>query len=124
MRTDVLIIGAGLTGTVAADEIIRHSPLRVTQLCCGSGASPYIHAFCIPVGPEDSEALFYQDTIASGYSQSNPSLARALCYGTGTAERHAFSHAARCHKACTRAVADGSQCTAHFSCTILELPLL
>ena len=88
MQTDVLIIGAGLTGTVAADEIIRHSGLRVTQLCCGSGASPYIHAFCIPVGPNDSEELFYQDTIASGYSQSNPRLARALCYGTGTLEAY------------------------------------
>ena len=32
MVTDVLIIGAGLTGTVAADEIIRHSDLQVVQL--------------------------------------------------------------------------------------------
>ena len=88
MKTDVLIIGAGLAGTVAADEIIRHSPLRVTQLCCGSGASPYIHAFCIPVGPEDSEVLFYEDTMASGYGQSDPGLARALCCGTGDLEAY------------------------------------
>ena len=40
MKTDVLIIGAGLTGTVAADEILRNSDLCVLQLSGGSGASP------------------------------------------------------------------------------------
>ena len=49
MVTDVLIIGAGLTAVAAADEIIQHSSLQVVQLSCGSGASPYIHAFCMPV---------------------------------------------------------------------------
>ena len=58
MVTDVLIIGAGLTGTVAADEIIRHSELQVVQLGSGSGASPYIHGFCMPVGEGDCEGLY------------------------------------------------------------------
>ena len=44
MITDVLIIGAGLTGTVAADEIIQGSDLNVVQLGSGGGASPYLHA--------------------------------------------------------------------------------
>lgn len=79
MRTDVLIIGAGLTGTVAADEIIRGSSLNVVQLSCGSGASPYIHGFCMPVGPGDSEELLYADTMASGYGQSDPRLVHRLC---------------------------------------------
>ena len=79
MVTDVLIIGAGLTGTVAADEIIQHSDLNVVQLGSGSGASPYIHGFCMPVGEGDSEALLYADTIASGYGQSDSSLVHALC---------------------------------------------
>ena len=76
MHTDVLIIGAGLTGTVAADEIIRCSDLRVLQLGSGSGASPYIHGFCMPVGEGDSEKLLYADTMASGYGQSDRPEAR------------------------------------------------
>ena len=79
MRTDVLIIGAGLTGTVAADEIIRGSDLNVLQLGSGSGASPYIHGFCMPVGPGDSEQLLYADTMASGYDQCDPRLVHSLC---------------------------------------------
>ena len=79
MVTDVLIIGAGLTGTVAADEIIRHSDLQVLQLGSGSGASPYIHGFCMPVGAGDSEELLYADTMASGYGQSDPRLVHSLC---------------------------------------------
>ncbi|MBR4289844.1 MAG: FAD-binding protein [Oscillospiraceae bacterium] len=79
MQTDVLIIGAGLTGTVAADVIIQGSDLKVVQLGSGSGASPYIHGFCMPVGPGDSEVLFYQDTMASGYGQCDPGLVQSLC---------------------------------------------
>ena len=79
MQTDVLIIGAGLTGIVAADEIIKNSDLEVIQLSCGGGASPFIHAFCLPVGEGDSVELFYKDTIDSGYGQCDPALARRLC---------------------------------------------
>ena len=79
MQTDVLIIGAGLTGIVAADEIIRNSTLKVVQLSNGSGASPFIHGFCIPVGEADSEELFYEDSMRSGYYQSDPKLVRQLC---------------------------------------------
>lgn len=88
MKTDVLIIGTGLTGTVAADEIIRHSDLQVVQLGSGSGASPYIHGFCMPVGAGDSEALFYDDTMASGYGQCDPQLVHSLC--SGAAELEAY----------------------------------
>ena len=82
MKTDVLIIGAGLTAVAAADEIIRYSDLEVLQLSCGSGASPYIHAFCIPVGEGDSEQLLYEDTMASGYGQSDAQLVHSLCAGS------------------------------------------
>ena len=88
MTTDVLIIGAGLTGTVAADEIIRGSDLQVLQLGSGSGASPYIHGFCMPVGAGDSEELLYEDTMASGYGQCDPKLVRSLCAGTATLEEY------------------------------------
>lgn len=79
MKTDVLILGGGLTGITAADEIIRNSSLSVTLLQWGGGASPYIHGFCMPVGEGDSVGLFLQDTLNSGYGQSDPALAKALC---------------------------------------------
>ena len=88
MHTDVLIIGAGLTGTVAADEIIRCSDLRVLQLGSGSGASPYIHGFCMPVGEGDSEELLYADTMASGYDQSDPRLVHRLCSRAAALEEY------------------------------------
>ncbi len=66
----------------AADRVIRESDLRVTLLCWGSGASPYIHGFCMPVGAGDSAELLFADTMASGYGQSDPVLVRALCEGT------------------------------------------
>lgn len=80
MQTDVLIIGGGLTGIAAAYEIIKNSNLRVDLLHWGGGASPYIHGFCLPVGNGDSEALFYEDSMASGYQQSRPALVNRLCH--------------------------------------------
>ena len=88
MQTDVLIIGAGLTGTVAADVIIQESDLNVVQLGSGSGASPYIHGFCLPVGPGDSQQLLYADTMASGYGQCDPNLVHSLCSQTAELERY------------------------------------
>lgn len=88
MKTDVLIIGAGLTGTVAADEILRNSDLKVLQLSSGSGASPYIHGFCMPVGAGDSVALLYADTMASGYGQCEPKLVESLCSHAATLEEY------------------------------------
>jgi len=82
MKCDVLIVGGGLTGIVAADTIVRNSDLHVTLLQCGGGASPYIHAFCMPVGEGDSEELFLKDTLDSGYGQNDPVLAHRLCSGT------------------------------------------
>ena len=86
MQTDVLIIGAGLTGTVAADEIIQNSDLNVLQLGSGSGASPYIHGFCMPVGAGDSEELLYADTMASGYNQCDSRLVHSLCVNAAPLE--------------------------------------
>lgn len=79
MKTDVLIIGGGLTGICAAYEIIKNSDLRVDLLQWGGGASPYIHGFCLPVGEGDSEELFFADSMASGYGQCRGSLVRCLC---------------------------------------------
>lgn len=79
MKTDILILGGGLTGICAAYEIIKNSELTVDLLQWGGGASPYIHGFCLPVGKGDSEELFYKDSIASGYGQCREDLVRRLC---------------------------------------------
>lgn len=79
MNTDILIIGGGLAGITAAWEIIKSSNLRVDLLQWGGGASPYIHGFCLPVGEGDSEDLFFEDTITSGYGQCRQALVRRLC---------------------------------------------
>lgn len=79
MKTDVLILGGGLSGICAAYEIIKNSDRTVDLLGWGGGASPYIHGFCLPVREEDSEQLFYADSMASGYGQCRESLVRRLC---------------------------------------------
>ena len=79
MKTDILIIGGGLSAYAAAYEIIKNSDLNVTMLAPGGGASPYIHGFCLPVGEGDSAELFYEDTVASGYGVGNKDLIRRLC---------------------------------------------
>ena len=82
MKTDILILGGGLSALAAADEAVRNSHCRVTLLQCGGGASPYIHGFCLPVGEGDSEALLLEDTLASGCGYTDPRLAGALCQGS------------------------------------------
>lgn len=81
MKTDILILGGGLSALVAADTILRQSDCCVTLLQEGAGASPYIHGFCMPVGQGDSVALFEEDTLRSGYWQNDPLLVRRLCEG-------------------------------------------
>ena len=81
VQTDVCILGGGLTAWIAAEELIR-SGARVCMVRAGSGASPFIHGFCLPVLPEDSVECLYRDTIASGYRQGTPELVHALCDGT------------------------------------------
>ena len=79
MKTDVLIVGGGLAGIAAANEVLQNSSLSVTLLQWGSGASAYIHGFCMPVGAGDSPELFLRDTLNAGYGQSDPVLAETLC---------------------------------------------
>lgn len=79
MKTDILIIGGGLSAFVAADTVIRQSNCQVTTLHWGSGASAYIHGFCMPLGQGDSVTLFAEDTRNAGYGQNDPELVRRLC---------------------------------------------
>lgn len=84
MKTDILIIGGGLSGICAAYEIVKNSEYTVDLLQWGGGASPYIHGFCLPVGEDDSEELFFNDSMASGYGQCRESLVRRLCQDSQT----------------------------------------
>lgn len=79
MKTDVLVLGGGLSALSAAYEVIKGSDLKVTLIQCGGGASPYIHGFCLPIGKNDSPELLLADTIVSGCGYSDPELAKTLC---------------------------------------------
>ena len=79
MKTDILIIGGGLSGICAAYEIIKNSDRSVDLLQWGGGASPFIHGFCLPIGDDDSEQLLFSDSMASGCGQSREELVRRLC---------------------------------------------
>ncbi len=77
-KADVLIIGGGLSGLMAAKYLIDNSQLRPLILSDGRGASPWIHGISVPVSRGDSEEAFYQDVMASGRGLSRPELIRAL----------------------------------------------
>ncbi len=78
VKTDVLVIGSGLAGLTAA-YVLSHENKDITILSDGSGASPWIHAFCVPLDQNDSVEAYYNDTLSSGCYLNNPVLARALC---------------------------------------------
>jgi len=78
LETDVLVIGSGLAGLTAA-YVLFHQNKDVTILSDGSGASPWIHAFCVTLDENDSADIYFSDTLNSGYHLNNPVLARALC---------------------------------------------
>ncbi len=76
--TDCLVLGGGLSGWMAARELVRagHTVALVRE---GAGASPWVHGFNVPLLPEDSPAHFLADTLRSGHGICDPALARALC---------------------------------------------
>jgi len=78
IETDVLVIGGGLTGLMAAKHLVE-AGLRPLILADGQGASPWVHGFNAPVHPDDSVEAFYQDTMISGQGVNDPDLAHVLC---------------------------------------------
>lgn len=83
----ILIIGMGLTGLVAAQRLIElhavdddpNSNISIEIVGDGSGASPYVHGFNIPLDSRDSIDTFIEDTMSSGYDLSNKALVQTLC---------------------------------------------
>lgn len=82
MGIKVLIVGKGLTGLVAAWQLFEQcnkEQLEIEIVSDGSGASPYVHGFNVPLHPEDSVDIFKKDTMDGGYGLSNPELVNCLC---------------------------------------------
>lgn len=88
----VLVIGTGLTGLTATSQLIRsmeqqkkdektvrNSKIQIELIGDGSGASPYVHGFNIPLHPQDSVEVFLEDTMRGGYGLPQKELAEVLC---------------------------------------------
>lgn len=79
----ILIIGTGLTGLVAASQIVKqlpdHAEYQMELIGDGGGASPYVHGFNIPLHPQDDIDTFISDTMNGGYGLSRKPLVEVLC---------------------------------------------
>ncbi|MBR6271326.1 MAG: FAD-binding protein [Lachnospiraceae bacterium] len=81
LNADVLIIGGGATGHVAAWELARRGH-EVIMLRTGAGASPGISGFNVPCAEAgDTVEKYIEDTNASGRGQGGKELTKALCEG-------------------------------------------
>ena len=77
IKTDVLVIGGGLTGHMAA---YWTSEKRSTVLLStGRGASPFISGYNVPVTKEDSIESFIADTTENSHGVGRSDLIRLLC---------------------------------------------
>ncbi len=75
--TDILVIGAGVSGLRAAVAAAEQGQ-KVVLVSKGASASPEIMGFNAPVVPGDSEELYFKDIGKSGYGINDPRLARVL----------------------------------------------
>ena len=76
---NAVVIGAGLSGLMAARELSKNRNINVRILSTGAGASPYVHGFNIPLAEEDSVDCFRLDTLKNGYFLNKPQLVDILC---------------------------------------------
>jgi succinate dehydrogenase/fumarate reductase flavoprotein subunit len=89
IETDVLVLGGGISGhraALAASEQGCH----VTMVYLGSGASPFVLAFNVPLGeidPRDNPEVYFQDTLRGGYNLNERSLVEVLANETSIALR-------------------------------------
>lgn len=77
IKTDVLVIGGGLTGHMAAYQTSQERP--TVLLATGRGASPFISGYNVPVTKEDSVESFIADTLENGHGVGRLDLIRQLC---------------------------------------------
>lgn len=76
-RSDIIIVGAGLTGLRAAVAALEQGR-KVTVLSKGPRCSAGVIGFNAAIDSRDSHEQYYQDIIASGQGLSQPELARLL----------------------------------------------
>ncbi len=85
LETDVLIIGAGVAGMMAAAGAIRSGilPSVVTKGTYASGSSSMARGgHSVAIGhssPDDNPELFFEDTLKGGYGLNNKRLAQIMC---------------------------------------------
>lgn len=82
IKTDVAIIGGGLTGTITAYELAKAGK-NVLLMRDGRSASPHVAGFNVAgVENGDSAELFVKDTMESAKGQADPKLVGILCNGS------------------------------------------
>jgi len=85
VETDVLIIGAGAGGMIAAIGAIRAGlrPLVITKGTYASGSSSMARGgYAIAIAhadPADNPQLMFEDAITASFGIANPRLARVMC---------------------------------------------
>ena len=87
VETDVLVLGGGLAGHRAAIAA-REAGAAVDLVYLGSGASPGVICFNVPLGVEDardSEAAYAEDMLRGGYQLNDRALVEVLAAGTKAA---------------------------------------
>lgn len=75
---NILIVGGGLAGWRAAEAAVSGGA-DVTIVANGTGNSPFVHALCCPVLPEDSVEKYIHDTMSSGKFGNDPALVETMC---------------------------------------------
>ncbi len=80
VRTDVLVVGAGVAGLTAALEAARGGRVVLaTKTTLGEGSTAYAQGgIAAATGPDDV-AAHVGDTLAAGAGLSSPAAAQALC---------------------------------------------
>ena len=76
-RTDILVVGGGLTGLRAAVAALEQGR-KVVVLSKGPRCSAGVIGFNAAISVQDSRERYYQDIIASGQGLSQPDLAKML----------------------------------------------
>jgi fumarate reductase (CoM/CoB) subunit A len=85
LSTDVLIIGGGVAGMMAAVAALRAGirPMLLTKGTYASGSSSMARGgHSVAIGrpsAEDNPELFFEDTIAGGFGLNNRRLAKLMC---------------------------------------------
>lgn len=84
LATDVVVLGGGLAGYRAAIAA-RESGADVIMVCVGNGASPHVICFNVPLGDDDSAALYVEDMVRGGARLNDLPLVQALAADTPAA---------------------------------------